>query len=668
MTTSEFEERPAEFNKTALNAYLGGTSAADWDSLASAVQGTSGAAAESAATEALPAVNLFGLLQVDPQGDNEELVADRGQEVQAELDRLASGTGRQRAAAQKVVAGLKALAQANSAWTLDNPQLYKLAHTAWLENINTGTYAAADELEERFSDFPLISRKEAARPIRYRGLPEDTALGLLKPLMANRSITVVDDIPAMLFSQIARTFPQGFAHAIHPRAFDEDADATISLLEQKVSGTSGPVTKADLDAALEYFTRNPQKYGQQKLLASRLTSQIKSDEQLRNWLASYYLQVFEDEQDRGATVSQAAETLRGLGVDSAEVDKLEAAFGGVSKLTAEWADPEVSEERARKLDKEAFGSLQRVMDDGRLAQAKYQLDQMLASGEKPRSSVGADIVESINSRARQLDRDTSSLEQAIQARNPIAARTELDAIAEYCVDSRAVGELATQVAEMEHDPVFVDQVLSTHFQPVADEGQNKALGFLPPKFSNPWITPLVLGIPAALLDIAVWDPNPATAIIGIVVLAIAAVFLEEYVDADGCVGWAVLLGPAVLALFTSGLFGAIAVGATQFASRTIFENRKKQKAADAFNKLIQAADLELKRTGMGAPVAGLYLGSERIVPPLKPTRRGTGEGLYLVTDNGVTSSEISSLTLAQMAHGGQFAGRNTWIAQKELEQ
>ena len=45
MTTSEFEERPAEFNKTALNAYLGGTSAADWDSLASAVQGKTGTAA-----------------------------------------------------------------------------------------------------------------------------------------------------------------------------------------------------------------------------------------------------------------------------------------------------------------------------------------------------------------------------------------------------------------------------------------------------------------------------------------------------------------------------------------------------------------------------------------------------------------------------------------------
>lgn len=642
-------------NNTALNRYLGTVNTAAWERLASAAQAGPGANTETAIAEALPALKLTDLLQIDG-ADGDEKVREHGAAIRGELDRFATSMGRQRDAATTIVAGLDALKEVNPNWTLDNPELLRFEEKAREVAFDEAAVEEADYWANRLGEFPLLDEFALRNSMQYRGLPDDY-FPRIAGLLHHRGVRVVTDVPDKTFADIQELFPKGIAEALYPEVFQENPNATISILNGTVEDESEQPSSQTRSAAINYFTTSPQ-YQPKRNIVFRL-----DDAHLTDWFSSFYLQAFRKARDVRNSIDEGAQLLKSMGVDEAEVDLLVASQGGSSRISAEYVDPEVSAERAQQIDRQTFGGVERTAEEGRLAQAKYELDQLLESGEKPRSSVGADIIETIQAQARKLERDTASLDQAIRARNPIAARQELDSIAQYCVDSRAVGELAVYVNEMEHDPAFIDQVMDTHFQPVQDEGKTKALGFLPTRFSNAWLTPLALGIPAALLDASVGTPFAKSLAI-IFVLSVIGVFIEEYIDADGCIGWLATLGPAVIALSTSGFFGAVAVGASQFASKTIFRNRALQKNADAFNKLVERTRTELKQAGAGSPVAGYYVGEQRVVPATPAPLRAGGTGAYVVDGNGNVVDAVSPVQIAQMNASNQFVGKNAWMNQK----
>ncbi|MEH0147076.1 hypothetical protein V6D40_05275 [Corynebacterium sp. Q4381] len=661
LTGSSLQSEPAaqgadKFDKTALNRYLGTMDAAAWSEIKAAAEGASAAGAESAVATALPKVELTNLAQVD-DSDDDATIRTTGKRVRDELRKLAEGMGPRRSAAETVAAALTALEQTNPEWTLDNPDFIRFAKNAWFDSVSEAATEEADYWAERLDGFPVLDEFSLNNSMKYRGLP-DFAAQLVTQLLGSRGIRVVADVPEKTFNEIEKLFPKGIAQALYPEVFRDNPEATISIVDATVEGAEGEPGAQVRDAAVNYFTTSPQ-FSKEKDFVSRLGT-----EELRDWFSSFYLQAFRKARDVRNSIDEGAQRLASMGVDEDEVRQLVASQGGSSRLAAEHVDPEISAERAQQIDRQTFGSLERAAGEGRLAQAKYELDQLLESGERARSSVGADIIESIQSQARKLERDTASLDQAIRARNPIAARQELDSIAEYCVDSRTVGDLAVYVNEMEHDPAFIDQVVDTHFQPIQDEGKHKALGFLPPKFSNAWLTPLALGIPAALLDTAFSSSTFLSCLATIFVLSVIGVFIEEYIDADGCVGWLATLGPAVIALFGSGFFGAVAVGASQFASKTIFKNRELQKHADAFNKLVERTRTELKAAGAGSQVAGYYVGQQRIVPATPAPRRQSATGAYVVDGNGNVVEAMNQVQIARMHANNQFVGKNAWMNQK----
>lgn len=649
-------EELSKDGKLALNKYLGEMDAAAWDDLKSVAGTASGADAETEVARSLAKLDLPKLVQVEP-GEADAVITASGAAVRKQLLEYAEGMSRQREAAQTVVAALDALAEANPEWTIDNPELMRLAETGWLASVSEAAIEEADYWAERLGDFPILDEFSLTNSLKYRGLPENAA-ELATQLLSGRGIRVVADVPDATYKQIHQLFPQGIAQALYPEVFRDNPDASISIINGTVEGAQGELGAQTRDAAVNFFTTSPQ-YAKEKFFLSKLDPTHLSD-----WFSSFYLRAFREARDVRNSIDEGAQRLLDMGVDEDEVEQFVASQGGSSRLTAEYIDPEISAERAQQIDRQTFGSLERTANEGRLAQAKYELDQLLESGEKPRSSVGADIVETIQSQARKLERDTASLDQAIRARNPIVARQELDSIAEYCVDSRAVGELAVYVNEMEHDPAFIDQVMDTHFQRIHDEGKHKALGFLPPRFSNAWLTPLVLAVPAALLDAAVSPNTFLHCLIVIFVLSVIGVFIEEYIDADGCLGWVATFGPAAIALFSSSFFGAVAVGASQIASKTIFNNRKLQKDADAFNKLVERTRTELKQAGAGSPVAGYYVGQQRVVPATPAPRRQSATGAYVVDGNGNVVESMNQVQIARMNANSQFVGKNAWMNQK----
>lgn len=295
------------FNRTDLNRYLDNADLGAW-------RGVTG---RDPASE-LPALDLFGLVQLGTWEDDPTVIREHGQTALAELDRLATGTGRQREAASAVVAGLNELKQANPDWTLDNPALFSLAKQTWWDSISRGADAAADEWVGRLGTFRLVSEADLHDSLRYRQLP-DAAKPMLVNRLRDRGITVTTALPDPLFTEVAATFPKGIAQAIYPEQF-EAGSPSFSLTHR--------ATLADLKAAADYYTRNPAQYAKERSVTAKLLSAAESDSQVSDFFSAYYLQAFRAERQRGATFDQGAAALTQMGIAEDDVRQLVASHGG----------------------------------------------------------------------------------------------------------------------------------------------------------------------------------------------------------------------------------------------------------------------------------------------------------------------------------------------------
>ncbi|GAB3078735.1 hypothetical protein [Corynebacterium aquatimens] len=650
MTTAE------PLDRVRLNKYLRGSDyPSAWSEMADTLEARGDSATRETAIPRLAGLGIAELLQLDTLDDPNAQLSERATQVMSSIDsaRTSAKNQKDRESASAIAKGLDALRRLDASWSLSSVDLVGIAVAAEQEQYEKELSKLADDLKARTSH-NFVFADEAAKMRERRAIPDSMQSALVDALHA-KGITVIDEVPAPTTRSIDSAFPKGIMEMVKPAELNDGKK--FSIFGVCLDGGS-PVTLAELDSAISYFTQFPDQ-ANRKLVASKVRSQFKEDDDLRKAIVAYYLKFWDDETEgAGFTPQAVGEKLKGFGVVDRDVEKL---IGVRSAPAPTPAQPAMSRAAAERLDKQNFQPVREALDANRLSDAKSKLDAMAKQGERPRSSYGVDIVEEVNNQLRRLERDSRTMDAALRTGDSAGAHAALAQIEGYCTDSQHVGEMAQQLVRIEADPNLINFTMSQKTQKIGNESMRKPLGFIPVGMSTMAFLPALLMIPAVLIDSSLGDGDFLGRIILMAIMTSAVVFGLPLIE-DKRWRYAGFAFVALLS-FGSGVFSVAALFAIFFSASTMKDNSVRARDAKKWNTLMEQVYGELMSTGLSTPLAGLYANGTRIIPERAPAKPVPGPGIYYVDRNGRRIDGLDANDVQRMRENGQFIGANSWANQ-----
>ncbi|MDO5731728.1 hypothetical protein [Corynebacterium sphenisci] len=110
-------------------------------------------------------------------------------------------------------------------------------------------------------------------------------------------------------------------------------------------------------------------------------------------------------------------------------------------------------ESGRERDARIWGPVDRLLDEGRLRQARNEVRGLRAE-EGPATAAGAAVRDRLTAAGARLDADLARLHALDASRDPVAFHAVLDRIRGYCVDDPEVNELSRWLRGSLRDPML----------------------------------------------------------------------------------------------------------------------------------------------------------------------------------------------------------------------
>lgn len=110
-------------------------------------------------------------------------------------------------------------------------------------------------------------------------------------------------------------------------------------------------------------------------------------------------------------------------------------------------------ESGRERDTRIWGPVDRLLDEGRLRQARDEV-RGLRPEEEPATAAGAAVRDRLGAAGARLDADLAQLHAIDASRDPVAFHAVLDRIRGYCVDDPEVNELSRWLRGSLRDPML----------------------------------------------------------------------------------------------------------------------------------------------------------------------------------------------------------------------
>ena len=185
-----------------------------------------------------------------------------------------------------MVEGLRQLAvdlRAPETWQ----QLEQLRNAALEQQISE----FSGKLAHMFGSLKYASSAHVNAMREAAGLPV-SAMGQIIHELCGQGVRVFDPLPAPLQAEIESVFPCGIMQAVWPENYAGGAPASeYSLTPPYFIQAKRQVEAADLDAAIEYFTRSASTQ-REKTVASKLRTHATSDANLHNAIIAFHLDIW----------------------------------------------------------------------------------------------------------------------------------------------------------------------------------------------------------------------------------------------------------------------------------------------------------------------------------------------------------------------------------------
>lgn len=644
----------SHFDSKKFNKYLDKSGAAStWSTLEAEL--SRGVTPEKALRTHLPAMKLGELLQFEDTKPQAAELEERAQLVRSKLEETSMSTRQFRDAAQAIFSAVQTLEEY---YSLGNPALWEFNETAVEESLNREITQFATSLAKDMSVQKVISLRALVHRLQFKNLPESTYTQAVKEL-ADRKIAVVDDFNRRLLADIQSTFSFGIMELLFPTAFAQGKTPGYSVFNAALRGKK-PVTTADVNAAIDYYTQVPNRK-EKKNLAAKLLQVYPNNAKLRQAVLAYHLAIW-DEIHEGRSRTEIKEHFRQMGVHPSEIRRL---AGEVEAPQAPKPKPVESPAVRQDIDRHEFSKAIQLYENKYLFAAQQEIARLERNGVEAKSNVVPDLKAHLRIGINNLDTDLHKARNLVQNNRVEEAYDVVLGIYKYCQDSPDAHQLVDQITEIGKNPTFIDNQFIAQFAPVGKEGLVPGfLHLLPRGIAKNWLAFLILFVPATLFDgliVAASDSySGGMSIISRIVAAVGLVAVSWLVDKK--VIRYILLIILLFWLLNMGL-GALIAGIIFWLSIPRIDANKEAKArAEAWNASLANARQSVLESGYMADTAGLYLGNRRSFPPRTTHALNNATGMTVLAESGDVLNEMPIDDLRAMAQSGQLINANKWIA------
>lgn len=470
------------------------------------------------------------MLQLDdPHPSADELKAQYAQFIE-HLEKLAtSPSSTLRAEAAPVYDALKRLEAANPTQRLDDPQFYARVRD---EEERLTSERVTDFVGKLAASLPGSTYVPAEQVDQMRasaGLPPE-AMSQIVHKLQGKGIRPIQALPGALQQEIEQVFEFGIMQALNPENYTSGAPkSSYTISPPYFKEAKKTVTRADLDNAIEWFTRSPNTQ-RQKTVASKLRAHAGSDLALHNAIIAFHLALWDEVHARRAFRQDVEERLRSFGLVESDIAQLSGEAPRASDApsasakpkaepksepkprsrpkpkSARREDPEEVGRRAAEFDHSMYGPVQTLLDQKKVTQAAKLVGTLKSQGKVPKSGVGTGIVAEVETRKNEVREAVAAAKQALTRRDAALASKELERATAISIDHPELDEIASGIAALERQQAEEQERQQAQVRqqqprpPLFDDYLKRPLGILPSGSTSSFLLALVTMVPAVLID------------------------------------------------------------------------------------------------------------------------------------------------------------------------